>query len=246
MTVAEPLIEEDTTHYPDGDGQPMCESPLHYQWIVLLHANIKDILRDRADALCRADNLIYPVQFEPGVRQGPDVYVALGRAESDRRTYRVWQEDGLFPQIIFEIMSPGNRPGKMKRKFDFYQRYGAEEYYVYDPYRNLLLGWLRNPKTRKLVEIPRMHDHVSPRLGIRFHIRDDDMVVYRPDGSPFLTTDELQDKNRKLEQAARDAERVAREALQKASDADRAVLSERRRADRLAARLRDLGIDPDA
>ena len=31
----------------------------------------------------------------------------------------------------------------MKRKFEFYQRHGVEEYYLYDPFSGKLEGWLR-------------------------------------------------------------------------------------------------------
>jgi Uma2 family endonuclease len=39
-----------------------------------------------------------------------------------------WKEEGVAPQVVFEIWSPGNRLGEMTRKFNFYQRYGVEEF----------------------------------------------------------------------------------------------------------------------
>jgi len=54
----------------------------------------------------------------------------------------------------------------MKKKFIFYQRYGVEEYYVYDPLRNHLQGWIRQGDT--LNTITRIADWVSPRLQVRF------------------------------------------------------------------------------
>ena len=68
--------------------------------------------------------------------------------------------------MVFEVFSPGNRPGEMDEKFKFYERYGVEEYYVYDPDDGSLRGWLR--VGAHLVEIPRMAGFVSPRLGIVF------------------------------------------------------------------------------
>jgi Uma2 family endonuclease len=37
--------------------------------------------------------------------------------------------------VVFEILSPGNRLAEMMAKFEFYDRYGVEEYYIYDPDR---------------------------------------------------------------------------------------------------------------
>ena len=72
----------------------------------------------------------------------------------------------MAPQVVFEVLSPGNRPAEMIRKFQFYQQYGVEEYYIYDPDNGSLDGWLRVGD--RLEEVPEMAGFVSPRLGIRF------------------------------------------------------------------------------
>ncbi len=58
----------------------------------------------------------------------------------------------------------------MRDKLEFYSRYGAEEYYIYDPDRLVLSGYLRSQG--RLVEVDKMHGHASPRLGIRFEMGD--------------------------------------------------------------------------
>ena len=35
----------------------------------------------------------------------------------------------MAPQVVFEVLSPGNTPAEMKRKRLFYERYGVKEYY---------------------------------------------------------------------------------------------------------------------
>jgi Uma2 family endonuclease len=65
---------------------------------------------------------------DAGIRIRPDVLVALGRPKGERRSYRQWEEDNVAPQVVFEVLSPGNRPGEMDEKFQFYQRYGVDEY----------------------------------------------------------------------------------------------------------------------
>ncbi|WP_204101819.1 MULTISPECIES: Uma2 family endonuclease, partial [Spirulina sp. CCY15215] len=64
------------------------------------------------------------------------------------------EEENIAPQVAFEILSKSNRKGEMEDKFKFYQRHGIEEYYLYDPKKNRLQGWLR--KGKKLNEISQM------------------------------------------------------------------------------------------
>ena len=114
------------------------------------------------------------------------------------------------------------KPAEMIRKIRFYERYGVEEYYIYDPDQGELSGWLRSGG--ELVEIPTMSGWVSPRLDVRFELHDQELQLYYPDGRRFAAYVEL------VEQAAK--ERRERELAQA-------------KAARLAARLQALGIDPE-
>jgi hypothetical protein len=105
-------------------------------------------------------------------------------------------------QVVFETLSPGKRHGGMVRKFQFYERYGVEEYYVYDPDHNTLDGWLRRQALR---EIANMSGWRSPRLGIRFELHDDCLKLFHPDGRPFLTPLEIDQQRREAEERAQEA-----------------------------------------
>jgi hypothetical protein len=76
-----------------------------------------------------------------------------------------------------------------------------------------------------------MDGWVSPRLGIKFTLKGKDLVVYRPDGAPFLSYEELQAR---YEEAQKRLEQERQRAEQ-----------ERQRAERLAQRLRELGVEPE-
>jgi hypothetical protein len=72
---------------------------------------------------------------------------------------------------------------------------------------------------------------VSPRLGIRFEIREgEDIRIFYPDGRPFATFLELANQRDAAELLA-EAERQRAEAAEK-------------QAARLIARLHELGVDP--
>jgi len=197
-----------------------------------------------------ADLLWYPTEGDRHIRAAPDVMVALGRPKGHRGSYLQWREDGVVPQVVFEILSPGNRAGEMRRKLEFYERHGVGEYYVYDPDRNRFEVRTRLGDRLRLVENTR--EWTSLRLGIRFELGEEELSIFRPDGEKFLTP--LEDK-RLTRQAREQAElekgraelekgRAEREKERAELEKERAEL-EKERADRLAEKLRELGIDPD-
>ncbi|MGH7174257.1 MAG: Uma2 family endonuclease, partial [Gemmataceae bacterium] len=129
----------------------------------------------------------------------------------------------------------------------------------------VLSGWRRIED--RLQPIEPMHDWISPRLGIRFDMSGEELVVHGPNNEPFLSFVEvkaMQERERhraeRAEVHAREAQRQADEARRQAQDAQQqAVEAQRqkdhaqqqtveaqRRAEQLAAKLRALGIDPEA
>jgi hypothetical protein len=140
-----------------------------------------------------------------------------------------WREGGVAPQVVFEVLSPGNTASEMARKLEFYDVYGVEEYYLYDPDHNDLSGWRRRGDALRV--IGPIDGWVSPRLGIQFTLGQEILRILRPDGQPFLTFVEL-------DQRASEAEGRASEAEGRASVAEERVAQ-------LAARLRALGVDPE-
>jgi hypothetical protein len=134
------------------------------------------------------------------------VLVAFGRPKGDRSSYLQWDEDGIAPQVVFEILFPGNTIALMLRKFRFYERYNVEEYYLYDPDSGELSGWQRQGET--LEEVTHMHGWVSPRLGIRFELDSGVLQLYSPDGERFATYVELLEQREQERQRAEQAEQL--------------------------------------
>jgi Uma2 family endonuclease len=209
--------------YPDSDGEPVADNPLQFQWIVTIHGNLESIFTGEPMVLVEADHLWYAVEGDPNVRVAPDVYVVFGRPKGYRGSYRQWQEAGIPPTVAFEILSPSNRAGEMNEKFEFYQRYGVEEYYVYDPDRETLRGWLRGGNV--LNPIADMERWVSPRLRVRFEMASGGLRMFRPDGRVFETYQEVM-------QSRDEERRQADEERQKAHYERQKAEQERRRADR--------------
>jgi hypothetical protein len=198
------------------------------------------------------------VEGDPTICKAPDVYVAFGRPRGHRGSYKVWEEGGIFPQVIFEILSPSNTHAELNEKRRFYRRYGVQEYVVYDPEEHVLEIYARDG--RRLVEVEEVDGWVSPLLGIKFDMSGDELVITGPDGSRFLTFDEMFDQAEAARQLVAEAEKRAKNAetdakiseaqLRKAESHRQKAETERQNAEadveRLRAKLRAAGIDPDA
>ncbi|QEH35570.1 hypothetical protein OJF2_41230 [Aquisphaera giovannonii] len=217
--------------YPDSDGRPMADNTLQYKWIVIIKENLEVIFQGRDDVFIAGDLLWYPEEGKKTVCMAPDVLVAVGRPKGYRGSYKQWEEEGIAPQVVFEVHSPNSQPDEVMRKLVFYDRHGVEEYYYYDPETGTLTGFVRDD--RGLADGIDMRGFRSPRLGIRFEPGEgeDSLRIFGPDGEPFQTTLQFV--------AERDEAR--REARAERNRAD----EERARADRLAARLRELGVEPE-
>ena len=170
--------------------------------------------------------------------------MAFGRPKGYRGSYRVWEEGGLFPQVVFEVHSPKNRRKEMERKRLFYERHGAQEYYYVRPDLPAFAeGW--QAVNGLLIPIPDMAGHVSPRLGWRFEVQDRELVVYGPDGRALQRPDEIAAERDNV-RAERDNVRAERDRARTERDrAEHERGEAERRAERLAARMRQLGLDPD-
>lgn len=234
------IYEQDTEQeivYPESDGQPMAENTEQFRWIVMIKENLEALFLEQSDVFVAGDLFWYPVQGAPEIRRAPDTLVAFGRPKGRRGSYQQWNEGGIAPQVVFEVLSPGNTMAEMAEKFEFYDLYGVEEYYIYDPDTNDLVGWQRDG--HRLRVIHRMDGWTSPRLGILFDLASaDELQIIRPDGQRFLSFSEL-------EQRLAQAQQQAAQAQQQADEERAARLQAEARAAQLAARLRELGVDPN-
>jgi Uma2 family endonuclease len=238
--------EETEVVYPESDGQPMADNTKQWDWIATIKINLDDLFRDRPDVFVAGDLLWYPVQGRPDIRVAPDAMIAFGRPKGDRRSYLQWKEGGIAPQVVFEILSPGKRAGAMEQKRLFYEQYGVEEYYLYDPDTYELVSWLRDGEALGLVQD--MQGWISHRLGIRFEPLADGLRIVRPDGRPFETFIDVarqrDEVTRQRDEVVRQRDELARERDELARRRDEAD-RQRERAERLAAKLRALGLEPE-
>ena len=158
--------------------------------------------------------------------------VVFGRPKGRRGSYRLWEENHIPPQVVFEILSHKNRHVALEKKFQFYQKYGVEEYYIYDSKRVRLSGWRRTEKI--LIPIANMNGWISPLLKIRFEIASDDLTIYCPDGTRFVSIVELDQiikANYRRAEKAKEERQMAEAENQKAGTERQRAETERQRAE---------------
>jgi Uma2 family endonuclease len=222
-----PTQQPEKILYPDSDGLPMSDNTRQFGWIVKLKEGCEALFKDNPNVFIAGDLLWYPIEGDNKTRRAPDIMVVFGRPKGYRGSYQQWLEDNIAPQVVFEILSPGNTLSEMALKLQFYNRFGVEEYYLYDPDNNDMTGWQRSETG--LIVIESLDGWISPRLGIRFVFTEPELEVIRPDGQRFLSYVELIEQRDELEQQ-RDEIQQQRDEIQQ-------------QRDRMAAKLQELGID---
>ncbi len=236
--------------YPDDNGEPMSDNTEQFRLIVWIKENSELLFANDPNVFVAGDLLWYPVEGNNKLCQAPDVMVVFGTPKGYRGSYQQWKEDGIAPQVVFEIWSPGNRPAPMIQKFKFYERYGVEEYYLYDPQSLELTGWQRQQEQLEAIE--QIDGWISPRLGVRFQLSDKGLEMFDPSGEAFMSFVELAQLRREAqaqaieaEQLRQQAEQLRQQAEQRATDTEALLEQERSRSQALESRLREMGIDPN-
>ena len=142
------LIGPQVIEYPESDGQPMGET----QWHVFLLARtllaLEAWLRPRRDVHVGGNQFVYFEEGDPTEVVCPDVFVAFGVEPGSRPTWKTWEEGGLFPQLIIELLSKSTRRRDLGAKRGAYESLGVEEYFAFEPLARdrtpRLLGWRRS------------------------------------------------------------------------------------------------------
>ncbi|MEG4231215.1 Uma2 family endonuclease [Microcoleus sp. Pol11C3] len=215
--------------YPDDNGEPMSDNTEQFRLIVWIKENLELLFGNVANVFVAGNLLWYPVEGNNKISQAPDAMVVFGRPKGYRGSYQQWHEDNIAPQVLFEIWSPGNRLTPMIQKFKFYERYGVEEYYLFDPQTLELTGWQRVEEELETIE--QMDGWISPRLAVRFGLSETGLEMFGPSGEPFVSFVELAQLRQQAEARAQEAETLLEQ--------------ERSRSQALESRLREMGIDPN-
>ncbi|NET00767.1 MAG: Uma2 family endonuclease [Sphaerospermopsis sp. SIO1G1] len=240
---AQQQIEDISTDviFPPGDlysDEPPVETELHLRQIILLFKCLEWLWKDRTDFYAAGNLTIYysPHQKKSEDFRGPDFFVVLGTERKTRKSWVVWEENGKYPNVIIEIVSPSTANTDKEYKKELYQNtFRTPDYFWFDPYSLEFAGfYLTNGKYQPIE--PNEKGHLwSEQLGLYLGIQEG-LLRY------FTTEDELIPTPE--ESAELESQRAKIEAQRAKIESQRAEM-EAQKAERLAAKLRELNIDPD-
>jgi Uma2 family endonuclease len=222
--------------YPSSDGEPLAETSVHIDAIINAVIALRNYL-DGERAIVLADQFLYYAEGFPKLRVAPDVMVVVNVPPGARDNYKVWEE-GQVPAVIFEMTSAGTKDrDEIDKKF-LYESLNVLEYWQFDPKGEWISGKLRGYRLEEGVYVP-IIDSRSDVLRLRLEVDESLIAFYREDtGEKLLASGELVQALREETLARQQAEALLEQEQQRADQ-------EQQRADRLAARLRELGEDPD-
>ncbi len=146
IEVVERYIAPDfpTIDLPTEDGVPL-ESHWHRMQINLLLDSLTHRWRHRQDFFAGGNMFIYYSLQQVRSREykGPDLFVVKNIDGSyPRQKWVVWEEEGRYPDVIVELLSPSTAQEDLGNKKDLYEHtFHTSEYFCYDPDKETLLGW---------------------------------------------------------------------------------------------------------
>ena len=226
--------------------EPEMESSLHYAQLALLVACLGWLWRDRNDFFIGANLTVYFSREQLRTRdfRGPDFFVVKGTERRDRRSWVTWEEGGKYPDIIIELLLDSTARVDRNLKKDLYQdRFRTPEYFWFSPETMEFQGYRLVNQRYEAIAPNDAGQRYSQVLGLFLGIHEGQLRYFLENGELVPTLPEATAAAIAQAQAANDQAQAANAQAQEASAEAQAAEA---KAARLAAQLRELGIEPEA
>lgn len=119
--------------YPDADGKPIAESDQARKYLIYGTEVLRICFQDHSDVYVSGNLFIYYEQGNPRAVIAPDVFVIFGVTNGDRRSHKTWEEGNKAPDFVLEITSKSTQKEDQEIKPNIYAALGVREYFQYDP-----------------------------------------------------------------------------------------------------------------
>ncbi|MBD2194539.1 MULTISPECIES: Uma2 family endonuclease [Calothrix] len=241
MSIAQDLATPDDVIFPKGDlysDEPPLETDLHRLQMTLLIQCLELLWRNRNDFYASGNITIYysPRQRKSEDFRGPDFFVVLGTERKPRKSWVLWEEDGKYPNVIIELLSDSTALTDKGLKKQIYQdTFRTPEYFWFDPQNLEFAGFVLVGGKYQAIEANSDGWLWSQQLELYLGIEQEKLRFFTAEGQLAVTPQEL----------AEQEEQRAEQEKQRAEQEKQRAEQEKQRSDRLAAKLRELGIDPD-
>ncbi|NEO14434.1 MULTISPECIES: Uma2 family endonuclease [unclassified Moorena] len=230
---------------PCDDGIPM-ETERHKLQMQMLIDPLLPWLAEREDGYVGGNMFLHfsEAQLKNQDFRGPDVFVVLGVPKGERLSWVVWEE-GKAPDVIIELISESTaKTDKTTKKLVYQDQVRVPEYFWYDPFNpEDWAGFSLDNGVYQPLSEDEQERLVSEILGLALvrwsgFYKDVEATWLRwatLDGIVLPTPEE---------QAAIAQEQAAIAQEQAAIAQEQAAIAQER-AEKLAARLRAMGVNPD-
>ena len=227
---------------PPGDlysDEPPLESELHLRQIILLLNCLEWLWQEKNDFYAAGNLTIYYSQNQRRNEdfRGPDFFVVSDTERKTRKSWVIWEEDGKYPNFILEILSDSTANVDRNLKKKLYQNtFRTPDYFWFDPYSLEFAGFHLLDGKYQAIE-PNEQGHLwSQQLELYLGIHQGLLRFFTANGELVPTPEEQADSEREQKEYEREQKEYEREQKEIAQQ----------KAEKLAAKLRELNIDPDA
>jgi Uma2 family endonuclease len=237
-----PAILPTEDDLPYDDGEPM-ETSRHREQMNLLIDSLKAYWK-KSRRYYVGGNMFLHFRLNALKKfRGPDFFLVTDVDDRERKSWVVWQEGMRFPDVIIELLSDSTRKTDKSEKKELYEQvFRTSEYYIYDPFSQEFTGYRLSGGRYKTVKPDKENKIYSPGAELWLAVRDERLRWMTVDGYILPSDEELFEIER---QRADEEKQRADEEKQRAERAEECLITEKQRADRLAAKLRELGISPE-
>ena len=191
--------------------EPPLETYLHLQQMMLLIKCLDWLWRDRQDFFAAGNLTIYysPHQKKSEKFRGPDFFVVLGTERKPRKSWVVWEEEGKYPNIIIEILSPKTAKSDRGLKKQIYQdTFRTADYFWFDPDTLEFQGFQLIQGQYQELQANQEGHLWSQQLGLYLGIHNSQLRFFTNQGELVLTPEEVAERGQErvalLEQRLRD------------------------------------------
>lgn len=204
--------------------EPEMEHSLHALQLLILVSCLARLWQDRNDYFLAWNLTVYysREQLKNKDFRGPDLFLVKGVENRPRPSWVVWEEGGKYPDLIIELLSESTAKVDRGEKRELYERiFRTPEYFYYSPETQEFMGLRLRGEKYEEIEPTEQGWRWSEMLELYLGIHNQQLRYFFPNGELVPTPEE--------------AERIERQRAEQ----------ERQRAERLARKLRELGVDPD-
>jgi Uma2 family endonuclease len=202
----------DKIEYPESDGKPMAETPLHMRVMWDSIQTLNYWYDSDPNVYVWGNMFLYYRRGDPSAAVSPDVMAVIGVDKTkERRVFKTWEEKRK-PSGIIEVTSRKTKREDQKDKFLLYRDIlKVKEYFLFDPFgeylKQALIGYrLRAGEYLRIEEI----DGRLPSKVFNLHLQRNgkELRFWSPEAKEWLPTTEerqavadeqVKEANRELE-----------------------------------------------